>query len=176
MKLLFAVDRNFAIGFQGDMLFHIPEDLRRFRRLTSDNIVVMGRKTLESLPGGRPLPNRTNIVLTRNPDYVRDDLHVVHDIAQLDKLLHALTAAEKRTVFLIGGGDLVRQLIDRCDEASITMLDRSSENADTHITNLDEAPEWQLVSESAPFPFEDTTFTYREYRRCANTNESSILC
>ena len=80
MKMIFAVDENWNIGYDGDMLFKISKDLQRFRRLTETNIIIMGRKTFESLPDQKALPNRINIVITRDATYKADEVAYVDDL------------------------------------------------------------------------------------------------
>lgn len=150
MILMLAVDNNFSIGLDGDMLFHLKKDLKRFQTITSGNILVMGRKTLESLPGSKPLPNRTHLVLTGNKAYKNHDAIVLSDIDKLDEKLEEINpdVKEKKEVFLVGGGNLVSQLLDKCEKAYITKVDKSYENFDTQIPNLDQLDNWEVVQES----------------------------
>ena len=83
MNLIVSVDKNWAIGYQNKLLVRIPGDMKNFRRLTTDNVIVMGRKTLESFPQGQPLSNRVNIVLTKNKDYQVKGAVVVHSMEEL---------------------------------------------------------------------------------------------
>ena len=87
MNLIAAVDENWAIGYQNKLLTSIPEDMKFFRETTTGKVVVMGRKTLESFPGKKPLKNRTNIILTKNPSYQVEGADIVHDLDELHKEL-----------------------------------------------------------------------------------------
>ncbi len=169
MKLIFAVDNNFSIGLKGDMLFHLKKDLARFKKITMGNILVMGRKTLESLPGGKPLKGRTHIVLTRNKDYKNHDALVINDLSQLDGLLEKLNPQGEKEVFLIGGGDLVGQLIHKCDTAYITKVDKTYSDYDTQIPNLDLSKDWKLIDQSETMVEEQKDqvfhYTYNKYKR-----------
>lgn len=166
MKLIFGTDRNFSIGVDGDMLFHLKEDLARFKSITLGNICIMGRKTLESLPGGRPLPGRTNIVLSNNPSYEPPkDVLVVRSYDELQDLLLEINPDYEKDEFLIGGGKLVFEWLEHCDTAYITMVDKVYEDFDTWIPNLREDPEWELVEESDVREEQGLRFTYQEYRR-----------
>lgn len=166
MKLIFATDSNFAIGLDGDMLFHISEDLKRFKAITEGNIVIMGRKTLESLPNSKPLPNRINVIVSSTGDYSHlENTYQVKDHKHLPELLEKINPDKKMEEFLIGGGALTATLIKRCDTALITMLHHSFEKADTWIPNLDVDSGWKLVCESEQHPHGDYYYTYREYRR-----------
>lgn len=165
MILLFASDKNFGIGYQGHMLFHIPEDLSRFRRLTENNIVIMGRKTLESLPGSKPLPRRINIIVSQSQSYEAEDVYTVKNPSEVMDLLDQVNPGKRKKEFLIGGGSLVEDMIGQCDYAYITVFDRTYEKVDTWIPNLDKSQEWALVKESEKYPYEDSFYTYRDYKR-----------
>ncbi|MDO5689753.1 MAG: dihydrofolate reductase [Tissierellia bacterium] len=165
MEIIFAVDKNWSIGIDGDMLFHIRTDLRRFRDITYGHILVMGRKTFESLPGQRPLPGRVNLVITRNREYEREGILVLNDLDKLDEKLNELDPNQEKKVFLIGGGEMVRQLLDRCVYAHITKVQESYELFDTSIPNLDEDPEWEIVYMSATQTDGIRDFAYVDYQR-----------
>ena len=100
MNLIAAVDKNWAIGYQNKLLTSIPEDMKFFRQTTTGKVVVMGRKTLESFPGKKPLKNRTNIVLTKNPSYQAEGAIVVHNE---DELREELKKYDSEDIFVIGG-------------------------------------------------------------------------
>ena len=120
MQLIAAVDRNWAIGKNNQILVRIPADQKFFREVTTGKVVVMGRKTLESFPNGMPLKNRTNIVLTRNPDYQVKDAIVVHS---MDELHEELKKYNSDDVFIIGGEKIYEQMLDECDVAHITKIE-----------------------------------------------------
>jgi dihydrofolate reductase len=127
LSLIAAIDENRGLGKNNTLLFKIPEDLKRFREVTKGHVIIMGRKTFESI--GRPLPHRTNIVLTRDTSYKPQDVIVVHSIEE------ALLAAQpycatNDEVFIIGGGELYRQTIDRADKLYLTLV-KGSYDADT---------------------------------------------
>ena len=118
MNLIAAVDKNWAIGRNNELLVRIPDDRKFFRETTTGKVVVMGRKTLESFPNGLPLKNRTNIVLTHNKNYKVKDAIVVNSIEELHE---ALSGYADEDIYVIGGGSVYRQLLDECDTAHITM-------------------------------------------------------
>ena len=120
MNLIAAVDENWAIGKNNQLLVRIPADQKFFREMTTGRVVVMGRKTLESFPNGQPLKNRTNIVLTHNKDYAVKDAVVVHS---MDELHEELKKYDSDDVFVIGGEKIYEQLLDECDVAHITKID-----------------------------------------------------
>lgn len=145
--MIFAVDRQWNIGYDGDMLFKISDDLQRFRRITMGNVLLMGRKTFVSLPGSRPLDGREHVVLTRDRDFSPEGVHIVHSIEEMDAKLKKLTA-DGRGIFLIGGGNLTAQLIDRVQKAHITKVDRIFLPADTMIPNLDTMEAFDITGAS----------------------------
>lgn len=165
MKIIFAVDKNWSIGLKGDMLFHISTDLKRFKEITMGNILLMGRKTLDSLPNSKPLPGRTNIVVTRNKAYKNDPAIVVHSLDEAYDLIDNLNKDNDHDVFCIGGGNLVRQVFDKCDYAYITKMDKAYENWDTNIPNLDELDDWEIESESETMEFGEMKYKYVNYRK-----------
>lgn len=161
MNLIAAADENWAIGKGGGLLASIPADMKFFREMTMGKVVVMGRKTLESLPNGKPLKNRTNIVLTKKRDYRAEDAIVVHT---KEELFEQLKQYDGTDVFVIGGGSIYRLLLSECDRAYITKIIYAYE-ADTYIPNLDESPDWELVKESEEQTYFDLEYYFLEYRR-----------
>ena len=117
MILLFSVDENWNIGYEGDVLLKISEDLKRFRSLTIENIIIMGRKTFESLPESKALDSRINIVVTRKKDYNPPNTVVVNSIEELFKKLDELNPDDKMENYVIGGGNLADQLMNSCHKA-----------------------------------------------------------
>lgn len=117
MNLIVAVDKNWAIGYQNKLLVSIPEDMKFFRTTTTGKVVVMGRKTLETFPNGLPLKNRTNIVLTRNPEYKVKGAEVVHTV---EEALELISEYPPEDVYVIGGDTIYRQFLPYCDVAHVT--------------------------------------------------------
>lgn len=159
MKEIVAVDKNWGIGCDGNLLQRIPEDMARFRQLTLHKVVVMGRATFESLPKQEPLADRVNIVLSRNPDFVNDRVTVCRG---LDELFKELKQYDTDDVFVIGGGAVYALLLPYCTEAYVTKIDNTYP-ADTYFVNLDEENGWKLVSESGPMDYRDIGFRYTVY-------------
>ncbi|NLC03534.1 MAG: dihydrofolate reductase [Tissierellia bacterium] len=165
MKMIFAVDENWNIGYDGDMLFKISKDLQRFRRLTETNIIIMGRKTFESLPDQKALPNRINIVITRDATYKADDIVVVTSIDELFQLLEKINPDNSMVNFVIGGGNIAHQLLQYCNYAYITKVLRSFDATDTLIPNLDEDQDWKILSQSPYYMQDDLMYNYVDYER-----------
>lgn len=161
MNLIVAVDENWAIGYKNELLIRIPADMKMFRQETTGKVVVLGRKTLETFPGGQPLKNRTNIILSTNKDYKVKDATVVHSI---DELLEELKNYADEDIYIIGGETIYRQLLPYCNVAHITKIDRSYE-ADAFFTNLDENPDWEVTAESDEQSYFDTTYSFVKYER-----------
>ncbi len=172
MKMIFAVDESWNIGYDGDMLFKISEDLQRFRRLTETNIIIMGRKTFESLPEQKALPNRINIVITRDANYNAEDILVVTSIDELFQLLKEINPDNEMVNFVIGGGNIAHQLLQYCNYAYITKVLRSFDSTDTLIPNLDEDQDWVVISESQYYMQDDLMYNYVDYIR---VSEDEIL-
>lgn len=163
MNMIVAVDNNWAIGNKNELLVSIPADMKFFRQETTGNVVVMGRKTLDSFPGGMPLKNRTNIVLTGNRNYSVKDAIVVHD---LDELLEELKKYPSESVYVIGGGSIYRQLLPYCDVCHVTKIDHAYE-ADTYFPNLDEDEEWEITADSEEQTYFDIAYQFLKYERKA---------
>lgn len=163
--MIFAVDQNWSIGMEGKMLFHIGQDLQRFKKITMGNIMVMGRKTYHSLRGGDPLPGREHIVLTRNTDYRIDhpNVHIIHSLEELDSMVKKLDPSGKKEVFMIGGGNLAEQVVDQCSYAYITKVLQSVKSWDTCIPNLDQRENWEIAKESEVIETEGKQIIYVDY-------------
>ena len=162
MIAIAAVDKNWAIGNKGRLLISLPEDQKGvFRKYTAGHTVVFGRKTLETFPGQKLLPNRVNVILSRNFDFQKEGAVILHSVDELEDFLD-LTADE---VYLIGGASMYNSLIGICDKAIITCI-RAEYEADCHFPNLDEDPAWELEYEEDPVMSEKgVEFTVRHYKR-----------
>lgn len=143
IHIIVAIDRNGAIGRGGDLLFHIPADLRRFKQLTMGSPIIMGRKTFESFPKG-PLPGRRNIVVTRNPDYSRPGIETAPSLEAAMAL-----AADAPDVYILGGGEIYRQALPLANRLDITQIDAAVADADTFFPPIDPA-RWQIAATEAP--------------------------
>lgn len=161
MNIIVAVDKNWAIGKDNKLLVSIPADMKMFRQETTGKIVVMGRKTLESFPGGLPLKNRTNIVLTGNKDFKVKDAVVVHT---LEELLEEVGKYPSDQVYCIGGDSVYKQLLPYCDTAHITKIDFAYE-AHRYFPNLDEMPEWKVTARSEEQTYFDLEYEFVKYER-----------
>ena len=161
MNMIAAVDSKWAIGNKNKLLISIPADMKMFRQETMGKVVVMGRKTLESFPGQKPLPKRTNIVLTAKKDYNAGDAVVVHSI---DELMEELKKYDTNDIYIIGGETIYRQMLPYADVCHITKIDREYE-ADAYFPNLDIDEEWEITAESDEQVYFDTTYAFVKYER-----------
>jgi len=161
MNLIVAVDKNWAIGNDNKLLVSIPQDMKFFRETTMGKVVVMGRKTLESFPGGQPLKKRTNIVLTRDKNYQVKDAVVVNTV---DELLQELKKYDEEEIYVIGGESIYRQMLPYCKVAHVTKINHAYE-ADTYFPNLDEKDEWVVTGVSDEQTYFDLEYEFVRYER-----------
>lgn len=161
MNIIVAADKNWGIGKDNKLLVSIPADMKFFRETTTGNVVVMGRKTLESFPGGLPLKRRTNIVLTKDVNYQVKDAVLVHSV---EELLEELKKYDSESVYVIGGDSVYRQLLPYCDIAHVTKIDYAYE-ADSYFPNLDEDPQWEVAASSEEQTYFDLEYTFVKYQR-----------
>lgn len=161
MNVIVAVDSNWAIGCKNQLLVRIPNDHKMFRQMTTGKVVVLGRKTLETFPQGLPLPNRTNIILSKSADYKVKDAVVVHSI---EELLEELKQYNSEDVFIIGGESIYRQMLPYCDTAHITKIDHAYD-ADSYFPNLDEDAEWKVTADSEEQTYFDIAYSFVKYER-----------
>jgi len=157
MILIAAVDENWAIGKDGDQFLHLKDDLARFYALTAGKTVIMGRKTLATFPGGKPLAGRENLVLSADPGFSVEGARVFRN---LDDLLSCAPADS----FVAGGGTVYRQLLPHCDAAYITKI-HASFPADTWHPDLDALEGWHITEEFPPIEERGITYHYVNYIR-----------
>lgn len=161
MNLIAAVDNNWAIGKNNQLLVSIPADMKFFRTTTTGKVVVMGRKTLESFPNGQPLKNRINIVLTHDRTYRVKDAVVVYS---MDELREELKKYNSEDIYVIGGESIYRQLVDECDVAHITKIDFAYD-ADAYFPNLDEKDEWEITADSEEQTYFNLIYHFLKYEK-----------
>lgn len=161
MNMIAAVDRNWAIGKKGRLLVSIPNDQKHFRDETIGRVVVLGRRTLQTFPQGMPLQGRTNIILSRDPQFRVKGAEVVHS---LEELRAGLKAYREEDVYCVGGESIYRQLLPWCNRVHITKIDRSYE-ADAWFPNLDKDPDWEITADSEEQTYFDIAYTFLRYER-----------
>lgn len=158
MNLIVAVDQNWAIGKDGDQLIYLSEDLKHFKALTLGHPVILGRKTLATFPGGRPLKGRPNLILSRDPGFAPEG-------AEVFRSLEDLLAVAPRDAFVIGGASVYAALLDRCDTAYVTKIGGHFPGADCFFPDLDAQPEWEITQEGPVLEEKGISFRYVTYCR-----------
>ena len=166
MRLIAAVDSNWAIGNKGELLVSIPQDKKQFQELTMGGVILGGRKTMEGLPGGTTLKGRKNVILTRKQDYRYSDAVIVHSI---EEALEEIKAYPEEQIYIIGGEQIYRQFLPYCNRAYITKIDYHYE-ADTHFPNLDEDPEWEMTHISDEQTYYDLEYYFTIYQKKQKSN------
>ena len=159
MNMIVCVSRNWGIGKDNQLLFHIPDDLKQFKALTTGKVVIMGHNTLKSLPGGKPLPNRTNIVLSRNPNLVVEGATVCNSVQDV---LIEVSGLPHSDVFIIGGEAIYKIFLPYCRRALITRVD-AAPDADAFFPDLLEHPQWKIRQESDFMEYDELSYQYVEY-------------
>ncbi len=151
IKIIAAMSKNRVIGDSNALIWHLPEDLKRFRQLTTGNTIVMGRKTYESI--GKPLPNRRSIIITRDLDYYVEGCEVVNSLEEALLLSNS-------DCFIIGGGEIYRQAIDIADSIYLTLIDKEFEGD----TSFPEIKDWVEISRK-DFGNDDFEYSFIQYER-----------
>ena len=161
MNMIVAVDANWGIGNKNNLLVRIPADHKMFRNETTGKVVVLGRKTLETFPNAKPLPNRTNIILSANPDYRVKDAEVVHSI---EELLENLKQYNDEDIYIIGGASVYEAMLKYVDTVHVTKIDHEYE-ADAFFPNLDKDENFRITAESDEQVYFDITYSFVKYER-----------
>ncbi len=161
MNGIVAVDNNWAIGCKNSLLVSIPADHKNFRRETTGKVVVLGRKTLETFPQGMPLANRTNIILSTNPDYRVKGAIIVHS---KEELLKELAKYPQEDIYIIGGESVYRMMLPYCDVMHVTKIDHEYE-ADAYFPDLDKDEEWEITADSEEQTYFDIPYRFLNYER-----------
>ena len=160
MKLIAAVDANWAIGHKNSLLVKIPLDQKMFQDRTMGNVIVVGRKSLAGFPNGIPLAGRTNVILTSRDGFTAKDSPIAHSKEELFEILKEYDAD---SIFVVGGGKVYELLEPYCDEAYITKLDYKYQ-ADTWFPNLDEKENWELVETSEEQTYFSIEYYFQTYK------------
>lgn len=162
ISAIVAVDNDWGIGYNGDLLEHIPEDLKFFKKLTLGNTVIMGSKTWDSLPEkSKPLPKRRNIIVSPEKRLILGKN--VLRLQMIDVLEYLYTTTDE--VFIIGGGSIYEQLLPYCNQVYITKIYKDHENIDTYFPNLDETNEWVVSPISEIKEYNGIPYQFLKYER-----------
>ncbi|MCL2124630.1 MAG: dihydrofolate reductase [Oscillospiraceae bacterium] len=157
MQLIVAVNSDWGIGYNNTQSVVLPEDRRHFKALTDGGTVIAGRKTFEDF--GRPLPNRKNIVLTRNMSYNVDGIIIAHSV---DEALTFVAGDDADMVFIIGGGSIYTQFLNMCSHAHVTKIN-AMPPSDTYFPNLDESSNWYPERRGEPAISSGVEFSFDIY-------------
>lgn len=164
MKAIVAVDKNWGIGCRGKLLAHIPDDMKFFKKTTLNKVVVMGRTTFESLPNGKPLKDRINVVLSRSSVYEGEDIVLCRS---KEEALRILSKYNEDDIFVIGGESIYNMFLPYCSEAYVTKI-YNEYVADRFFTNLDEVNDWILESYGSEQVYDGTKFKFCLYKKEGN--------
>jgi len=159
MIAVVAVDENWGIGRDGELLFSIPEDIKFFRELTENKVVVMGRGTFMSLPGSNPLESRVNIVLSRNSGFMPESVIVCRSV---EEFLTAAGRYDPDDVIVIGGQEIYDQLLDYCSAVYVTKIKKRAD-ADRHFPNIDLSHNWKIDYKSGEKIYNGFKYTFYKY-------------
>jgi dihydrofolate reductase len=159
MNAIVAVDANWSIGCGGKLLYYAPEDIKYFKHMTQGKVVVMGRKTFLSLPGSKPLPNRTNIVLTSDKSFRPESVIVCGSV---ENMLEAVSAYSPDDVFIIGGEDVYTQMLSHCSRVYVTKF-HGEKPADRYFPNLDKMDNWVVEGKSEDKEYNGLKFAFYTY-------------
>ena len=160
IKLICAISKNNVIGNENKLPWSIPEDLKRFKELTSNNWIVMGRKTFDSI--GRPLPNRTNIVLSENKNLKIDSAEVFNSPKEI--IEYYKSNSDQKDLFIIGGTYIYELFLEYCEYLFITHVDKKY-SGDAFFPKID-WNEWELISEESSYDDDEkVNFYFRNFKR-----------
>ncbi len=166
MNLYVTADSNWGIGHNDELLIQIPRSQKMFLEETKGKVVIMGRKTLATLPQGLPLAGRTNIVLSKNEDLKIKGATVINSV---EALLDEVKQYSEKDVYVIGGESVFEQLLPYCNVAHVVKLDHAY-NANKYFVNLDKATDWIMTADSDEFTYFDIAYEFLKYERVASSN------
>jgi len=169
MKAILSADLNWAIGYEGNLLMRVPDDMKFFKRKTLGKVVLMGRKTYESLPGKAPLEGRVNIVLSRDENFSDDRVTVCHTI---DEALNEIKKYDKDDVFIIGGEKIYKEFLPYCEKVYVTKFKKKFE-ADTFFPNLDADENWESYKTSTEKEYKGMKYCFTKYKNLNLGSEKS---
>lgn len=169
ISAIVAVDNNWGIGYNGDLLISIPDDLKHFKDVTSGHIVVMGLNTWNSLPK-KPLPNRLNVVIdyTDSMYFNKAVFGNLNDVMEMIRF--SLEKNSDLQFFIMGGGSIYRQLLPYCDKAYVTKINKTFDNVDTYFPNLDIDNDWEISKIGELQEYNNIPYSFCEYSRTNLTN------
>lgn len=168
ISAIVCVDENFGIGSNGDLLVHIPEDIQFFKDVTNGNMVIMGRKTYDSLRI-KPLPNRINYIITSSVDNkncleIRKDYTICANL-ETAKMMLEDASFTPHDIYIIGGASIYKELLPYCDKAYVTKVHHAYENVDTYFPNIENIKEWEIEYQSEIKEYNNVKYQFYTYRK-----------
>ncbi len=160
MNAIVVADQRWAIGLNGGLLFSLPTDMHRFRSLTLNGTVIMGHLTMNSFPDCKPLPQRRNIVISRDPSSLPEG---VEGASSPEDAVDLAGGPEAENLWIIGGGSVYAALLSRCRRVYLTRVETQVEESDTFFPNLDKLPNWKVASTGDPIEENGFKFRFIEY-------------
>ena len=161
ISAIVAVDKDWGIGFEGQLLEHLPPDMKYFKELTTNHTIMMGKKTWNSLPS-RPLPNRVNIVITHTD---HQDSEMTSFMSMENAISRIQNWYDDEELFIIGGGEIYKQLLPYCDQVYVTLIEKSHDNVDTYFPNLNKSPEWEIDTCTELRDYNKIPYAFLTYKR-----------
>ena len=165
INAIVCVDKNWSIGKDNDLLFSLPKDMNHFKIMTTDSIVVCGRKTLDSFPGGKPLKKRSTICLC-SKEYNRDDCYCVNTFEEAIKLVRELSKTQD--IWIIGGQSIYKSFIDYVDTVFVTKVEADGDGT-VFFPNLDEDKNFKAVTKTAEIEDNGYNISFYVYKRVNET-------
>lgn len=160
MNAYVVADQRWAFGRNGGLLFSLPADLDRFHTLTRNGTVIMGPERLEFFTGGSPLPQRRNIVVTRDPSHLPEG---AEGVSSPEKALTLAGGPEAENLWIIGGGSIYAALLSRCRRVYLTRVETKVQESDTFFPNLDKLPNWQVETAGETMEEDGLKFRFLQY-------------
>ena len=167
MNLIVACDLECSIGREGGLLTYLPEDLKRFKKITMDNIMIMGRKTVDSLPGGRLLPDRQTWILTHDLSYKKEGAKIFHSFEHINAFIKKKRIPTS-SIFVCGGAEIYKLFLPYCKKAYITQIHHSFKG-DVYIPDVSEMPGWYLTYRSDLQKYKEIRYEYLLYENKSYT-------
>lgn len=161
MKAIVVVDKNWGIGKDGQLLVHLPGDLNYFKEKTLGKTIIVGRKTFESFPGGKPLAGRRNIVLTENKSFKQNECCICNN---LDELFDQIATLDGEDIFVVGGACIYEMFLPYCDEIFVTRI-QETYDADKHFPNLDQSKCFAKTWQSDMIEEKGVQYRFEKYSR-----------
>lgn len=161
ISAIVAVDKDWGIGYQGQLLEHLPPDMKYFKELTTNHVVVMGRKTWDSLPS-KPLKDRLNLVITSGERQYGEMTCFIGMAEAMARLAHV---DDDEEWFIIGGGTIYKELLPICDRVYVTKIEKYHKNIDTYFPNLDKDSNWEVSTCTELRDYKDIPYAFLTYDR-----------